>query len=272
MVTKNLPTEYQEMIKHLSTLARLADAFSSTDERLSGIAAVLGTTNAMLQTMSRQLEEIRLQVAAGGGYTPSGAPQVNVNLAGLDDLVQYNKNIPVFWGTATNGTITTLTHNGQSWESNVWANCQLAIISGKGAGQIRIIASNDRDTLTLRSAFNVAPDSTSVYVIRMARPGIANAVYINHGQKDVTTAGTAVQLSSNTPVAEGFMVTILAKPTNAGRILLGKTQALAQDTSNRFDGLTAGMSVSLAVTNLNSIWIDATINGEGVSWIVEATS
>ena len=68
-------------------------------------------------------------------------------------------------GTATAGTATTLTQTGKTWAVNQWANSQVRIVSGAGAGQIRTIASNTADTLTV-SAWATNPDATSVYQIQ----------------------------------------------------------------------------------------------------------
>jgi len=67
-------------------------------------------------------------------------------------------------GTATGGSNTTLTQTGKNWATNQWTNYQVRIVSGSGAGQIRPIASNTSDTLTV-SGWNANPDSTSVYSI-----------------------------------------------------------------------------------------------------------
>lgn len=89
-----------------------------------------------------------------------------------------------------------------------------------------------------------------------------------HGQLDITTAGIAEQLPDVT-VPDGFYVTIIAKPGNTGTIYLGKTKADCEDTSSRFDGLAAGLAHALRVTNVNLVWVDASVSGEGVSWSVE---
>lgn len=69
-------------------------------------------------------------------------------------------------GTATSGGATTLTVTGKTWAVNQWANAQVRIVSGTGAGQIRTIASNTADTLTVAAAWATNPDATSVYQIQ----------------------------------------------------------------------------------------------------------
>lgn len=67
-------------------------------------------------------------------------------------------------GTTSAAAATTLTDGTMTWPVNGWANAQVRIKSGTGAGQVRSIASNTATTLTV-AAWTVAPDATSVYVI-----------------------------------------------------------------------------------------------------------
>ncbi len=100
---------------------------------------------------------------------------------------------------------------------------------------------------------------------------IPNKAAWRHGQQDVTTAGTPVQLR-DLPIPDGYPVTIVAKPGNNGTIYLGVTEAEITDTLKRFDGLSAGLAHSLRVTNLKEIWVDASDDGDGISWSVEYDS
>ena len=68
-------------------------------------------------------------------------------------------------GTATTGGASTLTNSAKTWTVNQWANFQVRIVSGTGAGQIRTIASNTATVLTTSTAWTTAPDATSVYSI-----------------------------------------------------------------------------------------------------------
>lgn len=76
----------------------------------------------------------------------------------------------------------------------------------------------------------------------------------------VTTAGTPVPLSSGT--LEVDSVTIKALSANTGII---KVQKSGSATGTDYFELSAKDSVSFNVTNLNSIYIDATVSGEGVT-------
>lgn len=68
-------------------------------------------------------------------------------------------------GTATAGGASTLTNSGKAWATNQWANYQIRIVSGLGAGQIRTIASNTGTVITTSAAWTTNPDATSVYSI-----------------------------------------------------------------------------------------------------------
>jgi hypothetical protein len=67
-------------------------------------------------------------------------------------------------GTATSATGTTLVNSAKTWATNQWANYQVRIVSGTGAGQIRSITSNTSTTLTIPT-WTTTPDATSVYSI-----------------------------------------------------------------------------------------------------------
>lgn len=88
------------------------------------------------------------------------------------------------------------------------------------------------------------------------------------GFQQVYTPGTAQPLNP-LPIADGYPVTIVANPNNAGNIYLGKSQSEAQDARVRFNGLAAGLAVSLKIKNLGVVWVDADNANDGVSWIVE---
>jgi len=72
-------------------------------------------------------------------------------------------------GTATAGAASTITlEAGKTFLLNQWANAQIRIISGTGAGQIRTISSNTAGAspvVTVSAAWTTNPDATSVYRI-----------------------------------------------------------------------------------------------------------
>ena len=78
-------------------------------------------------------------------------------------------------------------------------------------------------------------------------------------QFTVTTAGTAVQLQTSANLS----LTIKALAGNTGLIYVGDSTV---DSSTGLE-LSAGDSVSLAISQNNVIWLDCSVNGEGVSVI-----
>jgi hypothetical protein len=85
------------------------------------------------------------------------------------------------------------------------------------------------------------------------------------GQKTVTTAGTAVALSTGQVINGPIMVKAL--DTNTGIVALGNDGANDVTVSNGIR-LDAGEAVVFEfVGNLSTLWLDSTVNGEGVSWI-----
>lgn len=68
-------------------------------------------------------------------------------------------------GTASAGGASTLTNAAKNWAVNQWANYQVRITGGTGAGQIRTIASNTATVLTVSAAWTTNPDATSTYAI-----------------------------------------------------------------------------------------------------------
>lgn len=79
------------------------------------------------------------------------------------------------------------------------------------------------------------------------------------GRTTVTTAGTQVQLSSN----ECKSITVKALITNTGKIYVGGSDV---DSTNGFE-LNAGESMSIEISNTDKVWIDSSIDAQGVSYI-----
>ena len=84
---------------------------------------------------------------------------------------------------------------------------------------------------------------------------------IYNGQKTVTTAGTRVVLSTSQTLTSG--VTIKAMSTNTGIIFVGNSSV----TSSNGFRLSASAEVFIEIDNLATIYIDSSVNGEGVSYI-----
>jgi hypothetical protein len=86
------------------------------------------------------------------------------------------------------------------------------------------------------------------------------------GQTTVTTAGTEVQLNANQACNS---VIIKALSTNTGIMYVGNDGANAVSSSTGYP-LNKDEYVVLEVLNLNNVYVDASVNGEKVAWIILA--
>jgi hypothetical protein len=88
-------------------------------------------------------------------------------------------------------------------------------------------------------------------------------------QKTVAVSGTPEQLAVNTALATGTKVLIRANPNNTDNITIGYSSATALNTNTDYFSLLPGGTLTIRVSNLNKIWIDALVSGEGVHVLYE---
>lgn len=85
-----------------------------------------------------------------------------------------------------------------------------------------------------------------------------NSIY--SGVTNVTTSGTRIILGSSTIIKS---IVIKALNTNTGTIYVGNNTV---NSTNGFP-LLAGEAIPFDISNLNSVYIDSSISGEGVSYL-----
>jgi hypothetical protein len=85
-------------------------------------------------------------------------------------------------GTATAAGASTLTDDTQTWDVDAWIGQILRIISGTGAGQRRIVESNDADTITVTVAWDTEPDATSDYDVVSSLPSPVSETILYTGK------------------------------------------------------------------------------------------
>jgi len=99
-------------------------------------------------------------------------------------------------GSATGGTVSTLTDTSQAWTINQWANTTVKMMSGANSGLARTILSNTATGLTLASEFPNAVSANDAYYLSSNRHfmRIANTAdqlcldcHYYRNQTDVTT-------------------------------------------------------------------------------------
>lgn len=111
---------------------------------------------------------------------------------------------------------------------------------------------------TLTEIFNAVYNSVTGAI---KVEGSSTATTLGDGSKTVTTPGTPVRLSSSSvPCA---WVSVEAYRSNTGYIAVGgsSVNAAAAGTGGTLE---AGDPSKIAVGNLNAVYIDATVAGEGV--------
>ena len=113
-----------------------------------------------------------------------------------------------------------------------------------GAVEIKDHTSTDRASVNSNNALKTIEEVPTAF---------------SHAHKTVTTAGSAVQLSTATILS----ITIKALAGNTGFIYVGGSGV---SSSNGFE-LDAGDSVTLAIDEADEIWLDSSVSGEGVSFI-----
>lgn len=87
-----------------------------------------------------------------------------------------------------------------------------------------------------------------------------------YGRKTIATPGTEEALHAGQAILNGFAVSVKALQTNTNPVYVGANGL----TSATGYPLYPGEEISLAVTNLNLIYLDVTTAGEGVAFIVES--
>lgn len=90
----------------------------------------------------------------------------------------------------------------------------------------------------------------------------SSATSVAHGVTTVTTAGTRVQVATNTIRS----ITFKAPTTNTGIIYVGGSTVAA---ANGFP-LSAGDTISMDITNSNLLYVDASANAQTVAWLATA--
>lgn len=96
---------------------------------------------------------------------------------------------------------------------------------------------------------------------------LGQALIIGNGTKTVTTAGTAVRIVANNTIIKSG--TIQALSSNTGTVCVGSSTVLA--SSKNGICLSAGQATPLFYVpgvpwDLSTLYIDSTVNSEGVSY------
>ena len=85
------------------------------------------------------------------------------------------------------------------------------------------------------------------------------------GRRVVTTAGTAVQLSTTSTICQ--LVQITALVTNTAVVFVGGSDVLTTVGSENGTPLNPGDTWEAPMQNLTQVYLDARVSGEGVSYL-----
>ncbi|HSF98236.1 MAG TPA: Calx-beta domain-containing protein [Ornithinibacter sp.] len=204
-------------------------------------------------------------------------------------------------GTVASATATGLTLAGTTFATDALAGREVVITSGAGAGQTRLITGNAASTLTLASAWAVAPDGSSSWMVRGVgeydQLAVANTVVSL--LDDDRTGVVVVQPDGGVTVVEpvggsgtgGTSATYQVKLTRAPlatvtvRITAGPQLLLQLDTSAAFvdaaEGLAPSSVLILTFTTadfdaLRTIRVfavgDGTVEGQHVTLVAGAVT
>ena len=113
----------------------------------------------------------------------------------------------------------------------------------------------------------ISVDATGAINVVATTTPPANQAAFETNQLNVTVAGTGENLQAQA-IPNGFAVAIKAKSGNTNSIWVGDSKANSENHAIAFE-LKAGEVMKLYITNVNLVWIDASVTGEGVNWVVE---
>ena len=132
--------------------------------------------------------------------------------------------------------------------------------SGTSTGAIRVeLPTNGTGVVGLNAGIAEIGNVKNSGIFAVQSTEVAPTIIYNN-KKTVTTAGTRVALASSTTIKS---VTIKALSTNTGIIYVGDSSVAS---TNGYQLLT-GEITSMDIANLNTINIDSSISGEGVTYL-----
>lgn len=122
------------------------------------------------------------------------------------------------------------------------------------------------DTITVSSTSGL---NDGTYTILSVAAGTITLLPGNDLATETAGAAGTVKITAPKPVSDGIAVTVKAIYANGGTIRIADSSAKALNTTTGGFGLRNNESVSLQVSNISDIWLDATVSGEGVEVIFE---
>ena len=95
---------------------------------------------------------------------------------------------------------------------------------------------------------------------------IATPTTLDDGRKVVASAGTAEALGASTTIKE---VIVTAELSNTGVISVGGSGVVAAESTREGTPLEPGESAVIEIDDLAKVYIDSTVNGDGVTYTTQ---
>jgi hypothetical protein len=130
---------------------------------------------------------------------------------------------------AASFSLTTIGNSALEMQANAYANALVRITRGTGAGQERVILSNDAANLTVSAAWTTEPDATSYFVVsetswRFGAKGSSSPIPIDVPER----IGAGVQISARAANVNNEEASYAVSPLT--RWVIGSSHGLASDS------------------------------------------
>ena len=210
-------------------------------------------TNFSVQDASGSTKEFKATSGDGSG----GSPFVSeVGLADVGETVAGGRVILI--GTAqSNGAVraTGATVPAYAVAAGFDDGTNMKIPRTNASGHVQVVLQTSSNAIG-KLAANSGVDIGDVDVTSLPQ-----GATVYNGQTYVSTAGTQVALASSQAITHS--VTIMAQAGNSGNIYIGNS------SGSSINGyiLDAGDTLELKIANLATVYVDSSVNGEGVSYI-----
>ncbi|MFH1226845.1 MAG: hypothetical protein V1701_02940 [Planctomycetota bacterium] len=129
------------------------------------VRVVSGTGAGQVRIIASNTLNVLTLTNAWAAQPTTDSKYIIFQISALDPTGIQKTNSVIDSGTASAGGAADLTDVAKAWGTNTLVGCYLKIVSGTGAGNIRLIISNTGVVIIVNQAWGVAPDATSKYII-----------------------------------------------------------------------------------------------------------
>lgn len=213
-------TLYGQSIFSGNQTSRTPFVINKTGDYISSVTYQGDAGEREFQTTSTERTVVNTLGSNAGDSTKHGLfVDVNESINMFESLIKLRDDLleaEIDSGTATGPGVgpgsTTLQDATKSWGQDELVGYRVRITSGTGAGQERIIYSNSSGTLKVDSAWDTAPDATSVYEITGNKNNLSGITKIrDYGTGTAGGATTITDAAQSWPVNrwQGYQVRIV---------------------------------------------------------------